>query len=62
MDIKFKRIFECHSPLHYGDFALFFGINLFQKYSKFRKVDVIKLRTDQNVMLHNENFNLTGHC
>jgi len=27
-----------------------------------RKVDIIELRTDQNVMLHNGNVNLTGHC
>jgi len=49
--------------VHFGDFALFFWHNsVFQKYSKLQKVDVIELRSDQNMMLHNANVNLTGHC
>jgi len=46
----------------WGLCPVFWHQSVFQKYSKLRKVDVIELRTDQNVMLHNGNVNLTGHC
>jgi len=56
------RDFSVHTDALWGLCPVFWHNSVFQKYSKLQKVDVIELRSDQNMMLHNGNVNLTGHC